>query len=94
MESFEFESEVGPVHTPPPSLEIEPATVSLSGFDPLFTDEEVADILVMKVDWVRNHANEIPGLQRLGTTAFAAKPSSSGLVVWIAFLWPSRWQFS
>lgn len=35
-------------------------------FQGLLTDEEVAAILVVAIDWVRAHAEEIPGLQRLG----------------------------
>jgi hypothetical protein len=35
-------------------------------FEALLTDEEVAAILVVAIDWVRAHAEEIPGLQRLG----------------------------
>jgi hypothetical protein len=32
----------------------------------LLSDEEVATILTVTIDWVRSHSNEIPGLQRLG----------------------------
>ena len=35
-------------------------------FQPLLSDEEVATILVMTVDWLRSHADEIPGFKRLG----------------------------
>jgi hypothetical protein len=33
----------------------------------LLLDEEVADILRMTIDWVREHAEEIPGFLRLGS---------------------------
>ena len=33
----------------------------------LLSDEELATILGVKTDWVRSHAAEIPGLQRLGS---------------------------
>jgi len=33
----------------------------------ILTDEEVADILRMTVDWVREHAEEVPGNFRLGS---------------------------
>ena len=32
----------------------------------LLSDEEVSRILTVSTEWVRSHANEIPGLQRLG----------------------------
>lgn len=33
---------------------------------PLLSDKQVADILAVKLDWVRGHADDIPGLERLG----------------------------
>ena len=33
----------------------------------LFSDKELAEILVMTVAWVRSHATEIPGFERLGS---------------------------
>ena len=35
-------------------------------FTPLLSDQEVADILIMTVEWVRAHSHEVPGLERLG----------------------------
>ena len=32
----------------------------------LLLDQQVADILRMTVDWVRDHATDIPGFERLG----------------------------
>ncbi len=43
------------VAVPPPALQ------------PLLSDDELADILVMTVPWVRSHAREIPGFERLGS---------------------------
>ncbi len=34
-------------------------------FQPLLSDEEVASILVLTLDWLRSHADEIPGFKRL-----------------------------
>jgi hypothetical protein len=34
---------------------------------PLLSDDELADILVMTLEWVRSHASEIPGFERLGS---------------------------
>ncbi|HWR52592.1 MAG TPA: hypothetical protein VN428_15890 [Bryobacteraceae bacterium] len=42
------------------------AETPVPAFTPLLSDEEVADILVMTVEWVRIHSAEIPGLKRLG----------------------------
>jgi predicted DNA-binding transcriptional regulator AlpA len=44
----------------------QPAETSVLAFTSLLSDEELADILVMTVEWVRSHAGEIPGLERLG----------------------------
>ncbi len=43
------------VEVPPPALQ------------PLLSDDELAGILVMTVPWVRTHAHEIPGFERLGS---------------------------
>ena len=40
-----------------------PATL----FQPLLSDHEVANLLVMTRTWVRSHAAEIPGFERLGS---------------------------
>jgi hypothetical protein len=48
------------------NLHIQPAESSPLPILSLLSDEEVAAILTVTVDWVRSHANEIPGLQRLG----------------------------
>ena len=39
---------------------------TIPGYQPLLSDEEVATILAMTLDWVRSHANDIPGFRRLG----------------------------
>jgi predicted DNA-binding transcriptional regulator AlpA len=36
-------------------------------FLPLLPDRDIAAILGMTTDWVRSHADEIPGFQRLGS---------------------------
>lgn len=33
---------------------------------PLLSDEEIANILALTLDWVRSHADGIPGFKRLG----------------------------
>ena len=42
------------------------AETPVSAFTSLLSDGELAEILVMTVEWVRSHAGEIPGLERLG----------------------------
>ncbi len=42
------------------------AETSVPAFPPLLSDRELADVLVMTLPWVRSHANEIPGFERLG----------------------------
>jgi len=42
------------------------AETPVSAFTSLISDGELAEILVMTVEWVRSHAGEIPGLERLG----------------------------
>ena len=44
----------------------QPAETPVLAFTSLLSDQEVADILIMTVEWVRSHASEIPGLERLG----------------------------
>ncbi len=44
----------------------QPAETPVLAFTALLSDQEVADILIMTVEWVRSHASEIPGLERLG----------------------------
>jgi hypothetical protein len=44
----------------------QPAETPVSAFTSLLSDGELAEILVMTVEWVRSHADEIPGLERLG----------------------------
>jgi predicted DNA-binding transcriptional regulator AlpA len=34
---------------------------------PMLSDEELAEILVMTIDWVHSHASELPGFERLGS---------------------------
>jgi hypothetical protein len=58
MESAEFQS-----------VPVYPNQDSMPGqqvFDPLITDVDVADTLAVGVEWVRTHADEIPGFRRLG----------------------------
>jgi hypothetical protein len=43
-----------------------PAETPVLAFTPLLSDQEIAGILIMTVEWVRAHASEIPGLERLG----------------------------
>lgn len=43
------------------------AGIPVSALQPMLSDKEVASILGMKLAWVRAHANEIPGLERLGS---------------------------
>ncbi len=42
------------------------AEAPFSVFTSLLSDEELADILAVTVDWVRTHCSELPGLERLG----------------------------
>lgn len=44
----------------------QPAETPVLAFTSLLSDREIADILIMTVEWVRSHATEIPGLERLG----------------------------
>jgi predicted DNA-binding transcriptional regulator AlpA len=45
----------------------QPAGMPFLAFSPLLSDRELADILVTTVAWLRAHASEIPGFERLGT---------------------------
>ncbi len=58
MESIEFQSEVV-IPQPPPSGQE-------GSFDALLTDDEAAEVLAVGTDWVRSHAEEIPGFRPLG----------------------------
>jgi hypothetical protein len=40
---------------------------SIPPFPSLLSDKDLADILVMTIDWVRSHAREIPGFKHLGS---------------------------
>ena len=42
------------------------AETCVPALPPLLSDRELADLLVMTIPWVRSHANEIPGFERLG----------------------------
>jgi hypothetical protein len=48
-------------------LENQLAATPVPAFTPLLSDNDVADILVMTIAWVRSHADEIPGFKRLGS---------------------------
>ena len=66
-------------------LELQPSGCSAQFANSLLSDEDVASILTVTVDWVRCHANDIPGLQRLGSYyRFVAAP----LVDWLGGLEP------
>lgn len=58
MEVFDFQSDVVVPQSPPPGEE--------GGFDSLLTDDEAAEALAVGTDWVRSHAEEIPGFCPLG----------------------------
>jgi hypothetical protein len=45
---------------------ISPTAAFSLGVEPLLTDEEMASILGVATDWVRSHAMDIPGFERLG----------------------------
>jgi predicted DNA-binding transcriptional regulator AlpA len=47
--------------------QFQPAETTISGFPSLLSDAEIASILVMTIGWVRSHASEIPGFERLGS---------------------------
>jgi predicted DNA-binding transcriptional regulator AlpA len=55
--------------------QLQPAETPVLAFTALLSDQEVADILIMTVEWVRSRASEIPGLERLGMYyRFHSKP--------------------
>lgn len=37
------------------------------GYPLLLSDEDLAGILLVTIDWVRSHASELPGFKRLGS---------------------------
>lgn len=49
-----------------PSSEASFIEAPASAFTPLMSDEDVAQILGVTIDWVRSHSAEIPGFVRLG----------------------------
>jgi len=68
------------VHSHPQSCNLSP-TYAPS----LLSDEEVADILTVTTEWVRSHANAIPGLQHLG---MYYRFHSAPLIEWLGGLDP------
>jgi len=55
-------------------------------FHPLFlSDKEVAHILTMTIEWVRLHAGEVPGFERLGSYY---RFRSSAIEQWLGSLDP------
>jgi predicted DNA-binding transcriptional regulator AlpA len=58
MEAIDFQSGAVIPLPPPPVQE--------GGFDSLLTDDEAAEFLAVGTDWVRSHAEEIPGFCPLG----------------------------
>lgn len=68
------------IESHPQSCNLSPTYASF-----LLSDEEVAAILTVTAEWVRSHANDIPGLQRLGMYyRFQAAP----LTEWLGTLDP------
>ncbi len=59
MESVDFQEEV-------PSIGSTVVSQQSRVCNSLLTDIDVAEHLVVTVEWVRSHADEIPGLRRLG----------------------------
>jgi len=49
------------------NTELQQQATCTTPFHGLLSDEELAAILTVTVDWVRSHSNEIPGLQRFGS---------------------------
>ncbi len=47
-------------------LEDSPTAAFSLGAEPLLTDREMASILGVATEWVRSHAMDIPGFERLG----------------------------
>jgi predicted DNA-binding transcriptional regulator AlpA len=54
-------------------------------FLPLLSDRDLAQILVMTTDWVRSHAGEIPGFERLGSYV---RFCSQSILQWLGSLDP------
>jgi len=48
-------------------IQLQPSETPCSAFAPLLTDKELADILIVTVPWIRAHAHEILGFERLGS---------------------------
>jgi predicted DNA-binding transcriptional regulator AlpA len=48
-------------------IQLQPSETSCSAFAPFLTDKELANILIVAVPWIRGHAHEIPGFERLGS---------------------------
>lgn len=48
-------------------LQAQLAEASASVFPPFLSDKELAEVLVITSTWVRSHASEIPGFERLGS---------------------------
>ncbi|MGA2535417.1 MAG: hypothetical protein ABSF53_05340 [Terracidiphilus sp.] len=48
-------------------LETQPTETPRLEFPPFLSDRDLANILLLTVDWVRSHAHEIPGFSRLGS---------------------------
>ncbi|PSH03125.1 MAG: hypothetical protein CXZ00_13960 [Acidobacteria bacterium] len=47
--------------------QLQHSEISISAFPSFLSDKEVADLLVVTLEWVRAHATEIPGIERLGS---------------------------
>lgn len=47
--------------------QLQPAETPVAAITSLLSDREVADLLQVKVDWIRSHAEEIPGFTPLGS---------------------------
>ena len=65
--------------------QIQLAETPVPAFLPLLSDKDLAQILVMTTDWVRSHAREIPGFQRLGSYF---RFCSQSVVQWLGSLDP------
>ena len=61
------------------------AEMPISALPSLLSDKDLADILVMTIDWVRSHACEIPGFKRLGSYF---RFSSQAVQQWLGCLDP------
>jgi hypothetical protein len=63
MECTDFQSEGV---TPPLGVKDEASSDSAVSFEPLMTDLDIAEALAVGKEWVRSHAEEIPGFRSLG----------------------------